>query len=165
MKIFLIAFFVLVIVFLLLFVTERRKKRIASNPAGADSLERFDSDSNVLENSLISARNQFAGLHRWLSVLLYYPPFVVIDDEPEGLIDRMQTDLGRRFNEELIAAEQFPLNVSLQKQIHFFIYCFDELTMKYSKEIAQAVKNRDAAPQYQGHRGMSKVFDEQFNND
>ena len=143
---------------------ERRKDRSLSDGEKAAILESRQPELEALEKLLATAKDRFGGLHRWLSVLLFYPPFVKIDDAPEGLIDRDQTDLGRRFNEELIAAEQFPLNISLQEQINFFNHCYDELTVKYSKEIAQAVKSRDAAPLYPGHRGMSKVFDEQFDN-
>lgn len=155
---------ILILVVLVRFVMERRKNGTSVNRTREVPRDACQLGLDDLEKSRDVARDKFGGLHRWLSVLLFYPPFVKIDDDAEGLIDREQTDLGKKFNEDLIAAEQFPLNISLQEQIIFFNHCYDELTVKYSKEIAQAVKSRDAVPLHPGHRGMSKVFDEQFNN-
>jgi hypothetical protein len=156
---------ILILVVLVRFVMERRKNGTSVNRTREVPRDVCQLGLDDLEKSRDVARDKFGGLHRWLSVLLFYPPFVKIDDDPEGLIDRSQTDLGRRFNEDLIAAEQFPVNGSMEQQIAFYDHCFEGVMKKYSKEIAQAVKSRDSAPQYPGHRGMSKVFDEQFNND
>lgn len=164
MDIVLKALLVVLLVVLVRFMVERIKGKAFEEGKKAARIEARQPEIDALEEPRSIAGNKFAGLHRWLSVLLDYPPFAVDETGSNNFFGRQQTQLGERFNEELIQAEQWDSNLSVEEEIQFLNHCFDALMSKYSKEIAEAEKNRDLRPLYPAHRGFSKEFDKQFND-